>query len=121
MSKALTASITIFSRFMSGLYFSLSHTVVYPMATAKNSSVKRIINRSMFVTSTFGNLNNSLYNPHAALPTQQRRAWLAQNFTRIAVFIRFSRLRRSGVKPVTTEPGSPVLPPGGVTPPCPPK
>src|SRR6266481_3233698 len=66
MSKALTASIKMFSRFMSGLYFSLSHAVVYPMATAKNSSVKRIINRSMFVTSTFGNLNNSLDNLHAA-------------------------------------------------------
>jgi hypothetical protein len=32
---------------------------------------------------------------------------------------RFSFLRRSGTKPATTEPGAPVIPPGGVTTPDP--
>ena len=35
--------------------------------------------------------------------------------------IRVSFLRRSGVQPGTSEPGAPVLPPGGVTPPGPAK
>jgi hypothetical protein len=44
-----------------------------------------------------------------------------QNLTIMAPVIRFSRLRKSGVNPGTTEPGAPVLPPGGVTPPEPEK
>src|SRR5207249_10467596 len=39
----------------------------------------------------------------------------------MARFRRFSVLRRSGVKPFTSDPGAPVLPPGGVTPPGPEK
>src|SRR6185437_1593542 len=37
------------------------------------------------------------------------------------MFSRFSFLRRSGTKPGTTEPGAPVFPPEGVTPPDPEK
>src|SRR5262249_38989513 len=44
-----------------------------------------------------------------------------QNFTNTAKVIRFSNLRRSGKKPGTNDPGGPVLPPGGVTPPSPAK
>jgi hypothetical protein len=44
-----------------------------------------------------------------------------QYLTSKAVVIRLSDLRRSGVKPGTKEPGGPVLPPGGVTPPGPEK
>ena len=45
----------------------------------------------------------------------------AQNFSRNARVIRFSLLRRSGLHPWTTDPGAPVFPPGGVTPPGPAK
>ena len=38
-----------------------------------------------------------------------------------AAVIRFSDVRRSGVNPGTTEPGGPLFPPGGVTPPGPAK
>ena len=49
------------------------------------------------------------------------RAPCPQNFTRMARSRRFSRLRRSGVHPATTDPGIPMFPPGGVTPPEPEK
>jgi len=48
-------------------------------------------------------------------------AVLPQNLTSIARFRRFSLFRRSGTKPGTTEPGTPVLPPEGVMPPGPEK
>src|SRR5207302_1583289 len=42
-------------------------------------------------------------------------------FTSTANVRRFSILRRSGAKPGTSDPGEPVLPPDGVTPPAPEK
>ena len=39
----------------------------------------------------------------------------------MAKVMRFSDGRRSGAQPGTNEPGAPVLPPGGVTPPSPEK
>src|SRR5579872_702352 len=44
-----------------------------------------------------------------------------QNFTSNAMLKRFSSFTRSGVHPGTFTAGSPVLPPGGVTPPDPEK
>src|SRR3569832_1178285 len=41
------------------------------------------------------------------------------NFTSSAKVKRFSCLRRSGDHPGTSDPGAPLLPPGGVTPPGP--
>jgi len=41
--------------------------------------------------------------------------------TNSAQLIRFSVGRKSGVQPATVDPGAPLLPPGGVTPPGPAK
>jgi hypothetical protein len=46
MSRALMASMRMFSSFMAGLYFNLSQATVYAIATVKNRKVKEIIKRS---------------------------------------------------------------------------
>lgn len=53
---------------------------------------------------------------------QNRRVQeVAHILTKRAKVTRFSVRRRSGMNPATVEPGAPVLPPGGVTPPGPAK
>jgi len=52
-------------------------------------------------------------------PVDGKQITARQNFTMIAMFRRFSSLRKSGVHPGTTEPSGPILPPGGVMPPRP--